>query len=286
MSRHSIALIALLVAIPVAAQQTSIPEELVYGLLGGRGSMSQTITVGQPPPGFPSDLKWPASARVLGGVESGRSSVVAIVALPGNVAAARPVVEQTLIAAGWMVRQPDSPQPASGFQRTSGFQSGGGPGMGGPPVFCKGPSQIIMSTQARTTEQTYVRLDYQPGDPRRPNACEPTTRSLFDEGPLPLLTIPEGSRQGSGGTSGGSNGREAYTQLETPATAKELVDHFSAQIRQAGWTAVGRNDTQGASTATFVLQKDGRNWHAVLVAMDFPGTLWREAILRVSTARE
>jgi hypothetical protein len=289
MRRWLVVGIGILLTTQVAAQEKMVPEELVYALLGSRGgSMSQTITVGQLPTGFPADLRFPANARVLGGLEVGRGPIAAIVALPGDVAAARPVMERALVDAGWTIRRPEPMRSQGGFEQAGGFQMArDAGGTGGMTMFCKSTEQIIVTMLGRTTEETYARLDYSPPSPRTTSSCdERARRSTMDDVPMPTLTLPEGARQGAAGGGGGTDRREAYSQFETPATPKELLDHFSSQLRTAGWNAGGRSDVQGFSTATFRLQKDGRDWHAILMAVDFPGTLWRDVSLRVTAARQ
>src|SRR5687768_13324613 len=92
---------ALLVAGQLSAQARNIPEELALVLLGGRGTNSPNITVGELPPGFPADFKLPPNARLVGGLSAGRSTSSAIIALPGNTAAARTAIEAALTSSGW-----------------------------------------------------------------------------------------------------------------------------------------------------------------------------------------
>src|SRR5687768_4634546 len=161
---------ALIAAGQLSAQdQRQIPEELVAVLLGGRGASSANIVVGQLPPDFPADLKLPANSRVVGGMSAGRSTHSAIIALPGNTANARTAIQGALSASGWTIR-PAEQTPSRGFQ-SGGFQN---PREypNAPQVYCTSAGQLMLSTWARNTEQTYVRLDYSPRTPERGNACE------------------------------------------------------------------------------------------------------------------
>jgi hypothetical protein len=144
----------------------------------------------------------------------------------------------------------------------------------------------MLTTWARNTEQTYVRLDYSPRTPERSNACErPPMRETIESVPLPLLRHPEGARQGSSGSGGSTDSRQADAEIESPENAKELVDHYTPQMREAGWTQLSRADVANTSMATFTLKKDGRDWHGVLIAVQFPGSLFRNVSVRVSAAR-
>jgi hypothetical protein len=47
----------------------------------------------------------------------------------------------------------------------------------------------------------------------------------------------------------------------------ELVDHFGAQLREAGWTPDERTSAEGVAVETFrVTDSGGVAWHGVLVA--------------------
>ncbi|MEX2284638.1 MAG: hypothetical protein WEE89_19275 [Gemmatimonadota bacterium] len=275
---------ALIAAGPLSAQeQRQIPEELVAVLLGGRGAGSANITVGQLPPDFPADLKLPANARVVGGMSAGRFTHSAIIALPGNTASARTAIQSALSASGWTIR-PVEQTPSRGFQ-SGGFQNPREFAIA-PQVYCTSAGQLMLSTWARNTEQTYVRLDYSPRTPERGNVCERSPmRDSFESIPLPLLRHPEGARQGSSGSGGSSDSRQADAEIEAAENAKELIDHYTPQLREAGWTQVSRADVANASMATFTLKKDGRDWQGVLLAVQFPGSLFRNVSVRVSAAR-
>jgi hypothetical protein len=275
----------MLVAGQLSAQARTIPEELALVLLGGRGTNSANITVGELPPGFPADFKLPPNARLVGGLSAGRSTSSAIIALPGNTAAARTAVEAALTSSGWTARPAEPQRPQSGFQ-SGGFQATRETAGMVPQVYCSAAAQIGYSTWARTTEQTYVRLDHTPIVPSRYNPCDASAvRNVFDNVPLPLLRHPEGARQGSAGSGGGSDGREAHAEIEAAETAKELIDHYTPQMREAGWTQVTRNDAADASLATFTMRKDNRDWRAVLIAVQFPNTQSRDVSVRVSAPR-
>ena len=276
---------ALLIAGQLSAQARTIPEELTLVLLGGRGTNSPNITVGELPPGFPVDFKMPPNARLVGGLSAGRSTSSAIIALPGNTAAARTAIETALTSSGFTARPADPQRPQTGFQN-GGFQATRETAGMMPQVYCTMGAQIAYSTWARTTEQTYIRLDHTPIIPSRYNPCDPSTmRNMFDNVPLPLLRHPEGARQGSSGSGGGGDSREAHAEVEAAETAKELIDHYVPQMREAGWTQVGRTDATDTSVATFTMRKDNRDWRAVLIAMQFPNTQSRDVSVRVSTPR-
>ena len=269
---------------PVMAQeQKMIPEELVQALLGMRtGSISTSIVVGQMPAGFP-DLKLPANARVLGGQATGRTASVAILSFPGFAESARASVEQSLTTAGFTARVQE-PRPEA-FQRTGGgFQQN--PRSFAPSIFCRSDASLTVSSWSQNGQQAFVRIDHTPVLAGRMSQCD--ARSQYDPTnvPRPTLTLPEGARSGSSGSGGSSDHREAYTQIETGATAVQLVDLFASQVRAAGWTEISRNNVPGVSVATFRLQKDGKEWLGLLTAIEFSGTAWRDVTMRVTAPRQ
>lgn len=281
----AIALSALLVsAIPLAAQRvvretdsaTTVPAELALALTatwpGSEGASE--IVIGGLPDAFPSDLAPPAGGRVLGGATFRRDegpfggASVAIIASALAPDAARDATTSRLERAGW--EHPRRHEDRGGFVATMRPY---------PSLFCRGDRMLMAAATPRAGGGSLLRLRLQTTDRgagRSPCEPEDERRSAlraFDDVPMPALYPPEGSSGNfSSESSGGSSSRTSATRLRTSLSPAQLVSHYAAQLREAGWSLRAPVADELAAVQTGLLtDEEGRTWHGALVALSLPG---------------
>lgn len=272
-------LLLALAALPAAAQPRDemVPRELVMTLLGSSGSSSgPQLLVGQLPADFPAALV-PAGARVVGSlVRRGEQTVVFTLPQPRSETAAS--YRRTLESAGWTL-------PATEMMEPRGFMPSRMGTAGPPSYYCQGERVLYFSTFPREGGGSYLRLDFRSAE-HSPCSRQMAQRMVisYHDFPLPALYAPENAEfRGGGSSSGGEDYRETGTRLGTSMAPAELVAHYAAQLREAGWTPAGSSAGEGVALQTFVRRDEsGQSWHAVLSAVALPGSDKRDLSLRVT----
>lgn len=266
----SISALALMLALTsaVSAQSRTVPEELVIGLLGGRGGVAN-IEIGTLPQGFPADLRLPAGARVAGGMSTARASATAVVVVPDDAANVRAVMESQLAQDGWGTRQ--SRSASIGFQRP-GFQPGASerPGAG---AFCKAGANLQVTAIPHESNVTLLRLDFVAPSPSRANCDMPAVGATAF---LPRFTSPEGTRMERSGTGGSDDGAEAHATLDSPLSAAELLAHYGAQLQEAGWIAKAAGGSTDTRVQDWTTTRDGIRWFGTLSVTAVPNSRMRQ----------
>jgi hypothetical protein len=274
-------LLLTLAALPAAAQQRDemVPRELVMTLLGSSGSSSgPELLVGRLPADFPAALA-PAGARVVGSL-SRRGEQTVVFALPQPCPEAAAAYRRTVEGAGW------TGPPSSGMIEPQGFLP---PAMGtaGPSsLFCQGERILHFGTFPREGGGSYLRLTFHSAIEHSPCSRQMARgpESYWREFPVPALHAPENVEFRGGGMSGaGDDFRETGARVGTPMPPAELLAHYAAQLRQAGWTPAGTSAGEGVALQTFVRRDaSGQSWHAVLSAVALPGSDKRDLSLRIT----
>jgi hypothetical protein len=248
---------------PLLAQATNpptVPLELVQTLAlspFAEPGTTPDVLVGRLPDRIAHVVPLPADGRIIGSLVF-RQHAVSAVAVSGPARALLDTLAARLIAAGWTEHQ--APR-AHGFASTGNVR----------PTYCLGDSvSLSTSTMRRSAEGRYVLFISAEGHAAfncRDLEGE-TSRPLW-HGPelIPSLTPPEGSYTNGGGTGGGSDEEYARARIRTDLTTTQVLDHYDAQLRAAGWTPVQRVAADDAAVATYrVTDSQGAVWHGVLTA--------------------
>lgn len=270
-------------ALEAGAQQRdeTVPRELVMTLLGlSESSSGPQLLVGRLPAGFPAALA-PAGARVVGSLAHRREQS-AVFALPQPCPEAAAAYARTVEAAGW------TRPPSFGMmmERRGFLPAGMGASPGPPALFCQGGRLLTFSTFPREGGGSHLKVEVQPAHAH--SSCNPEVARRFEgpriEFPVPALYAPEGAElreMGMGTVS--DDYQELQARLGTPMAPAELVAHYAAQLRQAGWTAGGTSAGEGVAVQTFARRDaSGQGWHAVLAAVAVPGSDRRDLSLRIT----
>jgi hypothetical protein len=239
--------LALILAVSVAAAQEprrlaqpeSIPAELAGALIsaGGFGGEPQ-ILVGAFPGWMNARIPVPSSARVLGSAFSG-TTIVGVFATLEEPAAAIEQLKPELERLGWA--PPPIPPYASaggGFRDQPTAMMGNVPVTTGPTVLtlCGGDQQTLIVRGSREHGGTQVlyritptgtvgtchprQLPAGPARPGYPTLYNPT---WVEEYPAKGDCQLEGSLFA------------ANTQLRTPMSPEQILDHYAKQMRDSGW---------------------------------------------------
>ena len=229
----------------------SIPATLAAALYSSSASASTRFFVNELPPGYPGSLVPPGHVTILGGTLA-YGEIIALFSDSTQRLAA--TFEELLPNAGWKTPAP---------RGSGGFTSAGA----GPSNFyCKGDSSLnfvpltgdfrhALRVSLRPTGGGYWCAEHQASSGGHATLTLP-----------PLSAPPHATLRSSGGGSG-SRDVSSYGEL----TGKSLVtsavlEHFSAQLRAAGWTTTPSATSEHASTQ-YVTAKDadGRTWDGALV---------------------
>lgn len=250
--------IVLVAGDPAWAQEPDaevIPRELAQALLGA-GSPSN-ILVGELPQPIRGAVVLPAGSRIVGGLVS-TSHSVGIVAVPTEPPEVREEVSRGLLQQGWTRFEP--------YQR-GGFEFG--------PI--TGLHQFCLEDQAavslRITQApgggSYLRVTHQ-GDQARSVCSQPSPverRAL--QSPIPSLAPPPGAVGRGSGSGGGGDEWHARARVRTDLGADELLDHYSEQLRNHGWTPLTRTLGSGTAVETHrMVDEDGVEWFGVLLVAE------------------
>ena len=278
-------------------------RELALRLLTPRyGALSADVdvTVGGLPALLEGEIPIPENARVVGSFarrpesgptetqRDGQSATVTIrpalpsadvvLDVPMSVEAALAFYQTELLERGWQRRE--RPRPAQG-----GFVAST-PGTG--RTYCRddGSAYLRVYANERSSAPTDVRLSWHERQVNSP--CEqPAIRRGMDRGPIPSLTAPDGSQTTGMGGGGGSDHAETYMTLLTSLDAPALLAHYEMQLTEAGWRKLDSGASGPLAWSTWeVRDEDGRRWHGLMFAIDFPEqSSERYVYLRVDPAR-
>src|SRR5437763_698519 len=245
-------------------------RELVEALIGGYrspGTPPPNICYRSLPDSFPRALVSAGSVELLGSVRYGappgrgsRTTVIGIIKNDPDSALA--ALKRAWQAGG--LREPSRGPSPGGFVPAPATR---------PLMFCSDSSTLTAFVSTRTAGGDYLRLDLASGQGPTPCAMEamrprPSPTPDFS---FPALVAPSGARSLNTSMGGLMYGREASVLLETDMTPAQLISHYSAQLKSAGWTL---GETASTRVAVFQIAdgKDakGRPVTGILSAMSLP----------------
>ena len=280
--RSIVAALALpaLAAMPALAQQPdggdAMGPELVTALLG-----PGQVWVGRLPDHFPAGML-PPDARLLGGrtlpLFPDRVSVAA--AMPEERDSALAVARRWLLQAGW--EHPARSESPGGFRERESY--GDFVPMSVPLYqsdLCRAGERVTVTAQPREGGGSYLLLQHE--DNHNPTLCAQShewMRMTSTAGsPIPTLLAPEGIRSFWSHMSIGEGAYESEAELRTGMSAAALAAYYADQLREAGWTRVGRPAVGEGGAVHAFHYRDGRGaeWSAVLIVAAVPGSDVRKA---------
>jgi hypothetical protein len=254
--RISTILLALAVAVPCSAQTgpSSLPADLVTALFAGGQAVGRgaTFSVGELPAGWPAALNPPGSSP-LGGMAYGRT----LVALFADTAR-RPLANYLAFLGEAGYSQP-APQGGSGFMSSRGPYA----------WHCRDSTNVVATMVPAPANTRWLRVSYTTGiatacvtrEPAHP--APPRAQSTLA---LPELPPPAGLSAGRAGSGASENEVSSYTVLSgTSVSPAALLEHYTALLTAAGWTAAGATSDSTAAAQLFrARDSSGRTWHGVL----------------------
>jgi hypothetical protein len=240
---------------------TAVPEELVLRLLSSPGyDEDLTLFVGEVPADLDAELPMPEGATPLGGLQRGDGSLTLVADVTASVPDVIGFYRTGLAEGGWTAVDPEA-----GLGHAGVFV---------PPretewlILCREDAELLIGAFA-LGEGTDLRLNFSAN--LEYSVCDERNRMPRDDGPLfrllPRLVAPEGSQQLGGGSSGGGDRFLADARLITALELPALLEHYAAQLTEAGWVREGGGDEEGAAWRFFSLaDAEGHVWHAILGA--------------------
>lgn len=226
----------------------------------------------QLPPDY--ELPLPADATVVGSLTRGEESTIVLDSdhSPEQITS---FFEERMANAGWE----EAPEPG----QAGGFVPAPSPRA---KYFCQQETGQFLALTATTYPEegqpTDVRLilrsdeDYSPCRDIRAEADYQNVWALL----IPSLATPPGVQQ-RGSSNGGSPDESIYTSanLETELAASALVDHYSQQLRDAGWTRLDQGDSGPVSWSTWSFQdEEGQAWQGLFFVTEMPQSTDRRTV--------
>ena len=257
----------ILLMLPSAAQGQTVPLDLAKALLVGMNPLHDSpwveIVVGGPPSRFKTeDLQ---GMRLMGSAGYAGSAVL-IYAVDGDLATARDTALAQLRSAGW---QPAPPQRRSPFYESGFIPSDASIEMDQRHVLCRPDRALFVFPVEIPSGPRVLRLMYmgdemssmcnRPEMPARP-------RDPWSEAPIPRLEPPLGSTIRTGGRSSSGDAYSITAFATTAMTSAKLIEHYSEQMKSAGWTAAEASTNAAAGFRTFRKKLESNDWTATLTS--------------------
>src|SRR5438132_13731738 len=106
---------------------------------------------------------------------------------------------------------------------------------------------------------------------------------MFSDVPVRDLDLPPGVRSSGGGGMGGVDDTEGRSRLDTTISVDALFEHFSSQIRTAGWKFEGvlTGDATMSVSRWSVASRAGDPITGILMLTSLAGTSSIDAVFRV-----
>jgi hypothetical protein len=252
------------------------------GIFGQEEETKPEVVVGALPALFPSEMKLPAGARVLGGVSQGKSNARAALdasQAPDDVVTA---IKQSLLAAGWS--EPQMMMPG-GFQPMQTPTSNA--------LLCKskeGPAVNVIAQAAREGDGSEVTLIFDTYEQMQGgySPCNQPADIQMRMPKLPTLIHPRGVKSRSMGAGGGDTSYASYATLLTDQSVDKLRAAYDAQLERAGWTRTAQGADGPVAWSSWRFNDDkGRPQTGVLLVMaqEQNGTEMRNLHLQITMSR-
>ena len=244
-----------------------VPLELVQTLVVSGpfdDDAAVSVLVGSIPEITARVVQLPASARIIGSLVYPQSTRSAV-AFAASADSVLRMMEQSLVGAGWEKFEPP---------RRRGFNSNV---YGSGSQFCMGDSAAVsLSVRPNPDSGTYLTIGHLRNHEYSVCRMEPPPLPERHESLIPTLLPPAGARSRGGGSGGGGDHWNAHTQLQTTASIAELLEHYDAQLRAAGWQP-GTSAADGPLVLqTYRLTDDeGTRWNGLFTVSGEPGASHR-----------
>ncbi|QFP78511.1 hypothetical protein [Deinococcus sp. AJ005] len=278
MSLHPLLLAGALLLGSAQAQSTATPAASAQELLqrvAGDGQAGPEVLLGTAPADLLATL--PPGSRVIG--------TVTLTGLPGRGPNTTTVYLDSKLTPGRVIAHfaaalgPDWKQASnerSPFEAQGGFQQGLPPS--NMTFYRTTPPQVLRVSTTVVGAVTRVNLSQQVDEDVERilpylSAPPPVPPGYLT---LPKLSAPEGSTVSQTGMSNGADGVTQNARIETTLSRGALMAHYTAQLRQAGWTVVTQANTLVASSTIWTFKQEGRDRIGILViagTSPYSGTL-------------
>ncbi|MFC5849639.1 hypothetical protein [Deinococcus petrolearius] len=273
MSIKTLTLLGLLTLIPAFAQTAPAPSAATASELLQRvinpdwpGTDSRTeVLVGQVPVRFGVPL--PTGSRVIGAISTtfqrGEAPSNTAVHFDTALTPAQVTAHFTrALGAGWQ----EAPGFLNGpYEQQGGFQPGSS--VSNLALYRKTPAELLHVTTRVVGNVTQVSLRKQSGgDTERMleyiGARPPAPPAFLM---LPKLAAPANSVVQPQGGGNSNDGVTQNARIETKLDRKALVEHYAAQLRQAGWKLVNQADAGQATTTIWSFTQNGTDRVGLLI---------------------
>ena len=226
----------------------NLASRLLSGHYVEEGTEVPQMYVGELPEGLNLDIPIPEKVRLVGSLkrQSRRRGQEIEVVLDSALKdkEAREAFRSTLVEAGWERWEND--------WREGGFEIG--PFII-PDLFCKGergPALHLTTQEVASDEEgspTDVRLRVSVEEGRNSPCFQRGRRARFEEEVIiPTLKPPPGAREIFGTGRGGyrdPEGEASSVALRTELGTRQLTEHYTAQLKKAGWTSAYGEEAEG-----------------------------------------
>jgi hypothetical protein len=241
------------------------------------------LFLGELPSDLPTEIPVPEGLVLLGGVRRvspcrGGPEAEVVLEAEAEPEDVYDAFREHLAGSEWSEKRRTLGQERGGFVPT---------GSGGRWLtFClspRGPALLVSAHRRRGAQTTDVRLRLEGS--RRDSPCsDDHYRYAYEErSVLPALFPPEGVAQLSGGGGGGSDSEQNYAHLRTDMSPAALVEHYSAQLEEAGWSQAGSGEEGPTAWSGWAFEDEDERWVGTFVAMRPPG-LSEVCFVQVSTS--
>lgn len=267
-----------------AAEQSPVPvahgsggavfETLAYRLLARHSGGDPTpgeveILVAQLPEDLPVAVPLPDGAQVVGSLLRGRVGTEIVLDAHQTADQVLEFYEKTMTGEGWI---------AFAYPTEGGFV----PGIGRTGLtFCSETDDSVLWVGAFEMEDgpTDVRLDLR----AEPSLGSCTKDTAAPKHPIPLLADPPGAQQTTAGFGGSSDSYNAEVELLSDLDLATVEAHYAGQLAAAGWQRRDGGQSGPLAWSTWYHRDEGdQEWQGLLLAMDLPGSLDKQAVyLRV-----
>lgn len=247
---------------PLAAQTQPdmVPLEFVEMLSAGPFMGDADIAVGRLPDRLAHDLAPGRDTRIIGSLISTDFTISAIV-MHGEPAAVQERLLTRMKEHGW--------EPLPMRNARGGFETQDDEG--DAPALCSPDDhgiQLVVTSHAGDSAAVRLFLGRDGFGEFCSNRELMALGSPPAEVPIPALYAPVGAHYRGGGSTGGDTEGSTDSRLRTDMEPAALLEHYAAQMIDAGWQAGAKTASPEAALMAFNMTDDSRlEWHGVLYVM-------------------
>jgi hypothetical protein len=244
---------------PVGAQQGDM--EVLHQLIASLLHVSPgDLLVGELHASAPFDASITAGTRIIGSIVRNPRAGAAVIAVPGDEAAAIALLRQRFQTAGWTARPPLPHRGVPG-----GFQSSA---PAGPTMLCSDPHMVALYTPPpEAPDSTHVTVNWTRHEDGGPGPCDPDAAgSRAFRSPLPALAAPADVQVRQEGGGRGASGDHSSAALMTDRPIERILEHYAAELTRHGMPLGTREVAGFAAVQTFSwTDETGADWEGELV---------------------